>query len=132
MNATSNAPTTVRIFFWITTIVITVIYLITGLGNILPFAHFAHDMAHLGYPAYFLKILGLWKILAAVVMIIPRFWTVKEWVYAGMIFDLTGAALSRYFMDDPFPMVVVPLALSVLVTVNYVIRRTLQNKATGV
>ncbi len=121
MNAISNVSGR-KIIFWITTIVITIIYFLTGLGNILPFAHFALDMTHLGYPAYFLKILGTWKILAAIVMVIPRFDKIKEWVYAGMMFDLTGAALSRYFMSDALPMIIIPLGLSILVTVNYVIR----------
>jgi len=128
MKAVGNIPRSRRIIFWTTTIVITAIYLITGLGNILPFAHFAQDMAHLGYPSYLLKILGTWKILAAVIMLIPRFGNVKEWVYAGMMLDLTGAALSRYFVGDALPMIIIPLGLSVLVTVNYLIRHTLQHK----
>jgi|SRR6185503_4693989 len=115
-----------KIAFWITTTVIALMYFVTGLGNILPFKHIAQDMARLGYPTYFLKILGAWKILAATVMVIPRFNRIKEWAYAGMMFDLTGAALSRYFIGDPLPMIIVPVGLSILVTVNYAIRHTLQ------
>lgn len=132
MNSDSNIPKSQKIGFWITTTIIALMYLITGIGNILPFTHIAQDMARLGYPGYFLKIIGTWKILAAIVMVIPpRFNRIKEWVYAGMIFDLTGAALSRYFMGDPLPMIIIPLGLSVLVTVNYVLRHALQNKITG-
>ena len=128
MTSTSNIPKSRKITFWITTTVIALMYFITGLGNILPFTHIAQDMARLGYPTYFLKILGTWKILAATAMIIPRFNRIKEWVYAGMMFDLTGAALSRYLINDPLPTIIIPLGLSILVIVNYMLRHTSQNK----
>jgi uncharacterized membrane protein YphA (DoxX/SURF4 family) len=119
------------IIYRVTTVMIAGLFFITGLGNLLPFSHIAHDMAHLGYPAYFLKILGSWKILAAIAILIPRISRIKEWAYAGMMFDLTGAALSRYAMDDPLPMIIIPLGLSILVTVNYAIRRALQSNVSG-
>jgi uncharacterized membrane protein YphA (DoxX/SURF4 family) len=49
----------------------------------------------LGYPLYFLVILGIWKLLGAVALVIPRFPRLKEWAYAGVIFDLTGAVASQ-------------------------------------
>ena len=48
----------------------------------------------LGYPQYFLVILGIWKLLGAVALVIPRFPRLKEWAYAGVFFDLTGAVAS--------------------------------------
>ena len=51
---------------------------------------------HLGYPSYFLVILGIWKILGAVALVIPKFPRLKEWAYAGVIFDLTGAVASLF------------------------------------
>jgi uncharacterized membrane protein YphA (DoxX/SURF4 family) len=50
----------------------------------------------LGYPQYFLVILGIWKLLGAVALVIPRFPRLKEWAYAGVIFDLTGAVASLW------------------------------------
>jgi len=128
MDSTNNASQAKKIIFWLTTTVIAIAYFTTGLGNLLPFAHIAQDMSHLGYPAYFLKIIGTWKILAAIAVVIPNFQRIKEWAYAGMILDLTGAAFSRYFTGDPWPTIVIPLAISTLITVNYVIRRSLQNQ----
>jgi hypothetical protein len=49
----------------------------------------------LGYPAYFLVILGVWKLLGAVALIVPRFPLLKEWAYAGVVFNLTGALASN-------------------------------------
>jgi uncharacterized membrane protein YphA (DoxX/SURF4 family) len=50
----------------------------------------------LGYPPYFLVILGIWKLLGAVALVIPRFPRLKEWAYAGVLFDLTGAVASLF------------------------------------
>jgi uncharacterized membrane protein YphA (DoxX/SURF4 family) len=48
----------------------------------------------LGYPSYFLTILGIWKLLGAIALVIPRFPRLKEWAYAGVFFDLTAAIAS--------------------------------------
>jgi hypothetical protein len=48
----------------------------------------------LGYPMYFFAILGFWKVLGAIAILAPRFPRLKEWAYAGIFFDLTGAAAS--------------------------------------
>ena len=85
-------------------------------------------MAHLGYPAYFLKIIGVWKILGGIVVVIPKIPRIKEWAYAGMIFDLTGAAFSRLAMGDPLFQIIIPLCIATLVTMNYLLRHSLQNQ----
>jgi uncharacterized membrane protein YphA (DoxX/SURF4 family) len=51
-------------------------------------------LAALGYPAYFVMIIGLWKVLGAIAVLVPRFPRLKEWAYAGMFFNMTGAAVS--------------------------------------
>jgi hypothetical protein len=48
----------------------------------------------LGYPLYFFAILGIWKVLGAIAILVPGFARLKEWAYAGIFFDLTGAAAS--------------------------------------
>jgi hypothetical protein len=48
----------------------------------------------LGYPMYFFAILGFWKALGAIAIVVPRFTRLKDWAYAGIFFDLTGAAAS--------------------------------------
>ena len=115
-----------KIIYWTTTIMLALVFFVTGMGNILHITHIAHDMAHLGYPPYFLNILGYWKILAALVIIVPGFKRAKEWAYAGMIFDLTGAAFSRYAMNDNMRMIIVPLGIATLVVVNYWVRSTIR------
>ncbi len=79
-------------------------------------------MAALGYPAYFAAILGVWKLLGAVALLVPRFPRLKEWAYAGMLFDLTGAAFSHAASGDPASKVVIPLVLLGLVMASWALR----------
>lgn len=50
---------------------------------------------HMGYPLYFLTIIGIWKILGVVALLIPKFTLAKEWAYAGFFFIMSGAVLSH-------------------------------------
>jgi uncharacterized membrane protein YphA (DoxX/SURF4 family) len=68
-------------------------------------------VAPLGYPAYFLSILGAWKILGAIAILVPRFPRLKEWAYAGIFFDLTGAAISHAARGNGILNVIIPLVL---------------------
>jgi hypothetical protein len=104
-----------KVFYWTITGCIAAAFFITGIGNLIPIEHIAHDMSHLGYPPYFRLILGTWKILAAVAIIWPRTFVLKEWAYAGMIFDLTGAAFSRAVSGDNMVTVAIPILIAILV-----------------
>ena len=69
-----------------------------GLGGIWDIARipFVRDLVtHLGYPQYFLVLLGSWKVLGAVALLIPRHPVLKEWAYAGAFFTYTGAIVSH-------------------------------------
>jgi uncharacterized membrane protein YphA (DoxX/SURF4 family) len=79
-------------------------------------------MAHLGYPAYLATLLGVWKLLGAVAVLVPGFPRVKEWAYAGMFFDLTGASVSHAASGDPAGNVLTPLFILALVVASYLLR----------
>ena len=81
--------------YWTTTVLVACFVGSGGVAQLLQFQHNAHGVVPvLGYPMYFFAILGLWKVLGAVAIVIPRFPRLKEWAYAGIVFDLTGAAAS--------------------------------------
>jgi hypothetical protein len=94
----------------------------SGFANLLRVGHVAEDMAHLGYPGYFMTILGTWKVLGAIVVAAPQLPRAKEWAYAGMIFDLTGAAASRAATRDGMTMVLVPLVIAAIVGISWATR----------
>jgi hypothetical protein len=69
-----------------------------GLGGIWDIARlpFVRDLVtHLGYPSYFLVLLGTWKVLGAAALLVPRHALLKEWAYAGAFFTYTGAIVSH-------------------------------------
>jgi len=83
--------------------------------------HFTEDMSHLGYPV-FLAILGVWKVLGAAIVLAPRLPRLKEWAYAGMIFDATTAAISRAALDDGVVKIAFPIVIAAIVMASWALR----------
>ena len=108
--------------FWSATALVCVAFVGSGFANLFHSPHVAADMARLGYPRYFSTILGAWKILGAVAVVVPRLPRLKEWAYAGMIFDLSGAAISRAIAGDGVPGIAPPLFVAALVVASWVLR----------
>ena len=78
--------------------------------------------AGLGYPAYIGPIVGTWKILATVAILAPRLPRLKEWAYAGVFFDLTGAAISQAVTGHDAGQVLFPLVLVSLAIASWALR----------
>jgi hypothetical protein len=108
--------------YWVVTALVALAFVVPGVLNLARAPHIAHDMATLGYPPYFMTILGAWKLLGAVAIVLPRSPRLKEWAYAGMIFDLTGAAASRAAMGHGAAMILVPLVIAVGVGLSWALR----------
>jgi uncharacterized membrane protein YphA (DoxX/SURF4 family) len=83
------------IAYWVTTALVVSELALGGVWDILRAPQVRGLIERLGYPLYFLVILGIWKLLGAVALVIPRFPRLKEWAYAGVFFDLTGAVSSQ-------------------------------------
>jgi len=79
-------------------------------------------MTHLGYPAYLLTILGVWKILGVVAVLIPKFPVLKEWAYAGFFFAMSGAVISHIVLGDSVKEISPPLLLLILTVVSWYFR----------
>jgi uncharacterized membrane protein YphA (DoxX/SURF4 family) len=80
--------------YWVTTALVVFELALGGVWDILRVPQVRDLIERLGYPQYLLVILGIWKLLGAVALVIPRFPRLKEWAYAGVLFDLTGAVAS--------------------------------------
>jgi uncharacterized membrane protein YphA (DoxX/SURF4 family) len=85
-----------NIAYWTTTILVAFFIGSGGVAQVARVQGTVDGFVHiLGYPLYFVTILGVWKVLGAIAILVPRFPRLKEWAYAGIFFDLTGAAASN-------------------------------------
>jgi len=120
------------IAFWTTTIFGPTSFVIGGAIGLLGGEQVAAGVQHLGYPMYFASILGFWKLAGAIVITAPGLPRLKEWAYAGFLFDLTAAAVSHAAVGDGTADIVTPLVFLALVAASYVLRpdsRRLESRA---
>jgi uncharacterized membrane protein YphA (DoxX/SURF4 family) len=118
-----------KIIYWISTIWLSLGMLATGTlqlfkmkaeGALAPPGVFG--ITHLGYPIYFLTILGVWKILGVVALLVPKFPLLKEWAYAGFFFAMSGAIFSHIAVSDPLSEIFPSLLLLILTVVSWYFR----------
>jgi hypothetical protein len=72
-----------------------------------------------GFPLYFVTLLGIWKLLGGFVILLPGFARVEEWAYAGMLFDLTGAAVASAVSGKAWWHLVAPLAIAAVLVASW-------------
>jgi hypothetical protein len=113
---------TKTVAYWLATGVAATAYLAMGTADLLRIPAMTAGLAHLGYPVYLATILGIWKLLGATTITVPGFPRLKEWAYAGMFFNLTGAALSHAATGDPSGEILVPLGLLAFVLISMALR----------
>lgn len=108
--------------YWTFTILAALLFAVPGAALLLRVPHFTADMARLGYPVYFLTILGIWKLLGVIAILAPGLPRLKEWAYAGMIFDLTSAVISRAVTGGDSTKILPPLVVLVIVLLSWRLR----------
>lgn len=109
-------------FYWTTTTLIALAFLSGGAAYLFRADVPLRGMAELGYPAYFVTILGIWKVLGGLAILAPRFPRLKEWAYACIVFDLTGAAFSHAAVGQPAVKAIVPLVLLGIAAASWALR----------
>ena len=122
--ASFTAPRSRAIAYWITTVLVVAELALGGVWDILQIPYVRNVIDHLGYPRYFLVILGIWKVFGAVALVVPRFPRLKEWAYAGAVFNYTGAVASHLAVGDGALAVVNPIVQVGLVAASWVLRPT--------
>ncbi len=111
-----------RIIYWIATIWLCLGMLSSGIVQLIRMEGEVEMMTHLGYPMYFLTIIGVWKMLGVITMLLPRFPLLKEWAYAGFFFVASGAVISHLAMGDGAAEFFGPVLLLVLIVVSWYFR----------
>lgn len=114
-----------KIIYWIATVWLALGMVSTAVAQLFKWAGGqggAEMLTHLGYPVYLLTLLGIWKLLGSVAVLIPGFPLLKEWAYAGFFFVMTGAIFSHLASRDPITALLPSLLLLMLTLVSWYLR----------
>jgi hypothetical protein len=111
-----------KIIYWIATIWLALGMLSTGIVQLLKQQADVELISRLGYPIYLLTILGVWKILGVVAVLLPKFPLVKEWAYAGFFFAMSGAVFSHLASGSDAKEFFGPVLLIILTVVSWYFR----------
>lgn len=118
-----------KIIYWVSTIWLALGMLATGIqqllkmqveGSLAPPG--VYGITQLGYPVYFLTLLGIWKILGVIALLMPKFPLLKEWAYAGFFFLTSGAIFSHMATGNPTAEIFPSLLLLSLTVVSWYFR----------
>lgn len=111
-----------RIIYWVATIWLSLGMVSTGIVQLIQMEEEVEKMNTLGYPSYFLTIIGVWKILGVIAVLVPKFPLVKEWAYAGFFFLMSGAIFTHLAVGDEAVEYFGPVLLLVLTIVSWYFR----------
>jgi uncharacterized membrane protein YphA (DoxX/SURF4 family) len=110
-----------KIGYWVATGVVALAMLAGGSADFLLVDAVKETLDHLGYPHYFARVLGFWKVLGGIAIDVPGFRRLKEWAYAGIFFDLTGAVASHLSVGDGVADFAPPPVLALVLVASYVL-----------
>lgn len=111
-----------KIIYWIVTVFLSVGMLAGGIQQMLQIGGYNEIITKLHYPLYVLSILGIWKILGVIAILIPKFSLLKEWAYAGFFFAMSGAAISHFAVGQSFTEAVPALILLAVTVLSWYFR----------
>jgi hypothetical protein len=111
-----------KIIYWISTIWLALGMLSSGIVQLFNVKEEVEFIIQLGYPIYFLTILGAWKILGVIAILTPKFPLLKEWAYAGFFFVMSGAVFSHIASGNYAKEIIPALLLLILTVVSWYFR----------
>lgn len=117
-----------RVIFWVSTGLLSAFMLSSAIPNIMSTQEWIDIFEMLGYPLYMLPFIGMAKLLGVIAILVPGFPRIKEWAYAGLFFDLTGAVYSGISVGGFDPQMLVLLVPFGLGVVSYIYHHKLNSK----
>lgn len=111
-----------KVTYWVCTALVASAIGSGGLAYAMQVPDVVQGVVALGFPVHFVVLLGIWKVLGSVAIVVPRFPLLKEWAYAGIIFDLTGAAAASVATGGEWWHVAAPLSIAVLLALSWALR----------
>lgn len=111
-----------KIIYWIATIWLVLGMVSTGIVQLLKIESEVNNFTTLGYPLYLMTVLGIWKMLGIIAVLLPKFPLIKEWAYAGFFFAMSGAVISHLVIGHGATEIFGPLLLLILTVVSWYFR----------
>lgn len=111
-----------KIIYWIATVWLSLGMTVTGIVQLIKMSEEMTKFTQLGYPGYVAPLLGVWKILGIIAVLMPRLPLLKEWTYAGFFFAMSGAVVSHIAVGDPAKELFGPILLIILTIVSWYFR----------
>ena len=112
-----------KIIYWIATIWLALGMVSTAIVQLIKMKEEVDKTSvMLGYPTYFLTLIGIWKLLGVIAILIPKYPIAKEWAYAGFFFLMSGAIFSHIAVGDEAVALFGPSLLLVLIIVSWYLR----------
>ncbi|MEO8236243.1 MAG: DoxX family protein [Flavobacterium sp.] len=108
-----------KIIYWVPTAFLSFGMMGSGIAQMLHVKAMDELINHVGYPLYFIYIIGVWKIIGVIAILIPKYPLIKEWAYAGFFFLMTGALISHLAIGDSGIAVFVPLLQTIFIILSW-------------
>jgi hypothetical protein len=110
------------ISYWIITGILSFCIFLGGLAQAVLANGVVQGFKPLGYPTYFISLIGVWKMLGVIAILIPNFKLLKEWAYAGIFFAMTGAVISHIASNDVHVQIIAPFLFAVFTVLSWYLR----------
>lgn len=111
-----------KIIYWVATLWLALGMLSTAIVQLIKMDEEVKNFSNLGYPLYLMTLLGVWKILGVIAVLIPKFPLLKEWAYAGFFFAMSGAIFSHLISGDDAIALFGPALLLILTVLSWYYR----------
>jgi DoxX-like family len=122
MDTTRTGMTAKKIGYWVSTVMVALILLPGGVFQVTLQRQNVEGFIQLGYPVYFMVLLGVWKLLGGIALLVPRFPRVKEWAYAGAFIDFSSASVSCAATGGSAGHVIAPIACIAILFASWALR----------
>ncbi|NIF05177.1 DoxX family protein [Chryseobacterium sp. Tr-659] len=122
MNTQHQSQKRTKIIYWIFTLWMSLGMVSTAIVQLMRNKDELANFTNLGYPAYLMTIIGVWKLLGVIAILIPKHLLLKEWAYAGFFFVMSGAVISHLIVEDTMARTFPAVLLFVLVIISWYFR----------
>lgn len=109
-------------WYWIITVILSFCLFSGGLAQAIQVKDVIAGFKPLGYPTYFISLIGIWKMLGIIAILVPGFKLLKEWAYAGLFFVMSGAVISHIAAGNVTIQIIAPFLLTIFTVLSWYLR----------